>query len=212
MKVIFDIFWVFFKLGLFTFGGGYAMIPHLKEQVIEKKKWLDEEEVVSMLAIAESTPGPIAINMATYIGYKRKGFWGSLAATLGVILPSFIIIFLISLFFDSVLENKYVQYAFTGIKCGVAFLIFKTGVEMIVKMKKNIFNIVLLCVSGVALIVLEIFAVNVSSIFFILFGAVVGIIVHSIVSHKKNKDKQVEAQLEEQDKEEVQKWYTLLCF
>ena len=108
MKEILKLFWIFFKLGLFTFGGGYAMIPQIKEIVIEKEKWLSEDEMLELLAIAESTPGPIAINMATYIGYQRKGFLGSLFSTLGVILPSMIIIFIISLFFDKFLANEYV--------------------------------------------------------------------------------------------------------
>ena len=204
MKVILDIFWVFFKLGLFTFGGGYAMIPHLKEQIIEKKNWLTEKEVVSMLAIAESTPGPIAINMATYVGYNKKGFWGSVAATIGVIIPSFVIIFLISLFFDNILENQYVQYAFTGIKCGVAFLIFKTGLELIIKLKKNKLNISLLSIVCLALIILELFAVDISSIIFILAGAIVGLIVQTITSHnKKNKSVRPDNDKQSQGKEEV---------
>ena len=204
MKVILDIFWVFFKLGLFTFGGGYAMIPHLKEQIIEKKNWLTEKEVVSMLAIAESTPGPIAINMATYVGYNKKGFWGSVAATIGVIIPSFVIIFLISLFFDNMLENQYVQYAFTGIKCGVAFLIFKTGLELIIKLKKNKLNISLLSIVCLALIILELFAVDISSIIFILAGAIVGLIVQTIMSHnKKNKSVSPDNDKQSQGKEEV---------
>ena len=202
MKLILELFWLFLKLGLFTFGGGYAMIPHLKEEIIEKKKWLTEEEFTGMIAVAESTPGPIAVNMATYVGYKKKGFWGGLVATLGVVIPSFVIIFLISLFFETVLENQYVQYAFMGIKCGVAFLIFKTGIEMIVKMKKDVLSIVLLSVVCVALIVLELFAVNVSAIFFILFGAIVGIIVYAISSHKKRTNDKTQQMEKEENKEE----------
>ena len=85
-----NLFWIFFKLGLLTFGGGYAMIPQIKEIVVEKKKWLNEDEMLELIAIAESTPGPIAINTATYIGYKRKGILGSVLATVGVVLPSLI--------------------------------------------------------------------------------------------------------------------------
>ena len=94
MKSLLELFWIFFKLGLFTFGGGYAMIPQIKEIIVEKKKWLTDDEMLEIIAIAESTPGPIAVNMATYIGYLRKKFWGSFFATLGVVLPSFIIILL----------------------------------------------------------------------------------------------------------------------
>lgn len=186
MKAIIDLFWVFFKLGLFTFGGGYAMLPHIKEVVIEKKKWLTEDEVLNIIAIAESTPGPIAINMATYIGNKQKGFWGSLFATIGVVLPSLIITYIISLFFDAFLQNQYVKYAFVGIKCGVAFLILKTGIEMLLKTKKKIFNIILLSLTLVGMLLCEIFAVSVSSIFFILFGGIFAIIIFAI-SNKKLK-------------------------
>ena len=125
MKIILELFYIFFKLGLFTFGGGYAMIPQIKEVVIEKKKWISEEEMLDIIAIAESTPGPIAINSATYIGYKQNKILGSIFATLGVVLPSFLIIFPLSLFFDKFLENQYVAYAFVGIKACVAFLILK---------------------------------------------------------------------------------------
>ena len=108
MKVILELFYIFFKLGLFTFGGGYAMIPQIKEIVVEKKKWITEDDMLEILAIAESTPGPIAINMATYIGYLKGKVLGSIAATIGVVLPSLIIIFIISLFFDAFIANKYV--------------------------------------------------------------------------------------------------------
>ena len=197
MKALFDLFYTFFKLGLFTFGGGYAMIPHLKEVVIEKKKWLSDNEVLDIVAVAESTPGPIAINMATYIGFKQKGFWGSVFATVGVILPSFVIIFLISLFFSSILQNQYVSYAFVGIKCGVAFLITKTGIEMLVKMKKKPVSIILFLITLIAMILLELFAVKVSSIFFILFGGIVGLVTYSIANRKnKNKEEKLKSEKE----------------
>ena len=187
MKAILELFWVFFKLGLFTFGGGYAMLPHIKEVVIEKKKWLTEDEVLDIIAVAESTPGPIAINMATYIGNKQKGFWGSLFATIGVVLPSLVIIFVISLFFDAFLQNQYVQYAFVGIKCGVAFLILKTGIEMIFKTKKKVLNIILLSFTLIGMLLCELFAVDISSILFILFGGVLTLIIFAI-SNKKLKE------------------------
>ena len=113
MKIILELFYIFFKLGLFTFGGGYAMIPSIKEIVVEKKKWISEDEMLEILAIAESTPGPIAINMATYIGYLKGKVLGSIAATIGVVLPSLIIIFIISLFFDAFLANEYVAIDLT---------------------------------------------------------------------------------------------------
>ncbi len=188
MKAILELFWIFFKLGLFTFGGGYAMLPHIKEVVIEKKKWLTEDEILDIIAVAESTPGPIAINMATYIGNKQKGFWGSLFATLGVVLPSLIIIFIISLFFETFLQNQYVQYVFVGIKCGVAFLILKTGIEMLVKTKKKILNIFLISITLIGMLLYELFAINISSILFILFGGILCLIIFAICN-KKNAEK-----------------------
>ena len=131
MKNNLELFWIFFKIGLFTFGGGYAMIPQIKEVVIEKKKWMTDEEMLDVIAIAESTPGPIAINSATFIGYKQNKILGSLFASLGVVLPSFIIIFLISLFFNQFLEYEIVKNAFMGIKCAVAFLITKAAIAFV---------------------------------------------------------------------------------
>ena len=137
MRLLLDLFWTYFKLGLFTFGGGYAMIANIREIVVEKKGWLDEDELLRIIAIAESTPGPIAINMATYVGYKRRGVLGSALATLGVVLPSLIIIFVISLFLDAFMANVWVQYAFVGIKAAVAFLILKAGLGMLQKLPKK---------------------------------------------------------------------------
>lgn len=185
MKKSLELFWVFFKLGLFTFGGGYAMIPQIKEIVIEKKKWLTLDEVLELIAIAESTPGPIAINMATYIGYKQNKFWGSLFATFGIVIPSFVIIFLISLFFNQFLQIKYVQDAFMGIKCCVAFLIFKAGLEMIIKLKKNFFNYFIFFIISIIVICFEIFSVECSSLIFIIVGGILNIFIFSIQNAKK---------------------------
>lgn len=146
MKELLELLLVFFKLGLFTFGGGYAMIPQIKEIVIEKKHWLTEDELLEVIAISESTPGPIAINLATYIGFKKRKFFGALFATVGVIIPSFIIILIISLFFDKFIRNKYVSYAFVGIKCAVAILIISAALDMLKKVEKNAFNICLIII------------------------------------------------------------------
>lgn len=198
MKALWELFFTFFKLGLFTFGGGYAMIPPLKETVINKKKWLKEDEVLDMIAIAESTPGPIAINMATFVGHKQKGFWGSFWATIGVVLPSLIIIFCISLFFEAFSQNVYVKYAFVGIKCAVAILILTTGIEMIVKLKKKALNIVLLIISLLLMIVIELFALNITSILLILFGGIVSIIV-GVIQYGKQKSKLQEKLIKEEN-------------
>lgn len=186
MKEVLKLFWIFFKLGLFTFGGGYAMIPQIKEVVIEKEKWLTEDEMLELLAIAESTPGPIAINMATYIGFQRKKILGSAMATLGVVLPSLIIIFLISLFFDKFLANQYVAYAFIGIKACVAFLILKAGLGMVKKMERKVIPFIVFAIVLILMIIFELFAINFSSIFLILIGGVIGIISNSLINAKKS--------------------------
>jgi chromate transporter len=129
------------KIGLFTFGGGYAMIALLENEFVTKRGWLEQEEFLDVAAIAESTPGPIAINSATYIGYKRGGLTGSLAATLGITLPSFCIIYVISLFFDAFLSLSVVAYAFQGIRVAVIYLILSAGLRMLKKMKRTPFSV-----------------------------------------------------------------------
>ena len=188
MKKNLELFGVFFKIGLFTFGGGYAMIPQIKEVVIEKKKWMTEDEILDVIAIAESTPGPIAINSATYIGYKQNKLLGSIFATLGVVLPSFMIIFLISLFFDKFLENEYVANAFVGIKCAVAFLITKAGFDMFKKVKKTPYNVIMFTFITALMITLEILSINFSSIILILVGAAFGLLLYSLPKKKAEGD------------------------
>ena len=138
MNIYLDLFLTFLKLGATTFGGGYAMIAQLNDIVVKKKRWMTNDELLEICGIAESTPGPIAINLATFIGYKKGKLLGSMLSTLGVIFPAFLFIFIISLFLNKLMENLYVQYAFVGIKCAVAYLITKAGIDMFIKMKKNI--------------------------------------------------------------------------
>lgn len=183
-----ELFWIFFKLGLFTFGGGYAMIPQIKEIIVDKKGWITNDEMLEIIAIAESTPGPIAINMATYIGYNQKKILGSISATLGVILPSVIIIFIISLFLKSFMQNIYVKYAFMGIKCCVAFLIIKAGISMIKKEKKSFFNIIIFSIVFILMLLFDLFSINFSSIYLIIIGGLLGIIINSLLNIKKGSD------------------------
>ncbi len=178
--MIWTLFKTFFKIGLFTFGGGYAMIANVRETVVEKFGWLSEDDFVEIIAVAESTPGPIAINMATYIGYKKKGILGSAAATLGVVLPSLIIIYLISLVLDAFMANKYVAYAFQGIKCAVAFLITRAGFEMLKKLEKKLLPVLVFLAVLILMIAFELFSVNFSSVFLILIGGVIGIVAYSL--------------------------------
>ena len=146
-----ELFFTFVKIGLFTFGGGYAMISMIENNCVEKKAWITHDEMMDVTVIAESTPGPIAINCATFTGYKKAGFLGALAATLGVVVPSFIVIFLISMFLDNFLEITIVANAFKGIKVGVGLLILDAAITMINKMqKKKLSPIILIVLSAVA--------------------------------------------------------------
>lgn len=137
-KKCLDLFKVFFKIGAFTFGGGYAMIPLIKREVSEKREWIKEEEILDVIAVAESTPGPIAINSATFIGTRRAGWLGALCATLGVVIPSFIIIFIISLFFRHFAEYEVVKFALMGLRAGVLALIVKALISMSKHCPRNI--------------------------------------------------------------------------
>lgn len=188
LKNIFTLFLTMFKIGLFTFGGGYAMIPIIEREAVDRKNWITKDDFLDILAIAESTPGPLAINSATYVGYKVGGVLGSVFATLGVVMPSFIIIFTISFFFDWFLSLTYVQYAFRGIQVCVAFLIFNAGLKMLKHLKMGWFNTTLFCVSAIALLVLDLFAINFSTIFYILIGGVVGVSVY-LAQYIKGKQK-----------------------
>lgn len=180
IKNCLELFLAFFKIGLITFGGGYAMIAIIQRELVEKKKWIENGEFLDVIAIAESTPGPIAINSATFIGYKRGGFFGSLFATLGVVLPSFIIIYAISFVFDWFLSLKYVAYAFKGIQACVAYLILAAGIKMFKGLKKSAFNVILFSVATVTMITLDILALSFSSVYYILIGGAIGVIVYVI--------------------------------
>ena len=179
-KMLWELFSTLFKIGLFTFGGGYAMIAFFESEFVEKKKWLDKEEFLDMVAIAESTPGPIAINSATYVGYKNAGVLGAACATLGVVLPSFIIIYVISLFLDAFLTFELVGYAFKGIQAGVVYLILSAGIKMLKGMKKNAMSVTILCAVLVCMIAFSVLAVDFSAILFILISGVIGLAVHFI--------------------------------
>ena len=175
MKQIIELFQTFAKVGLFTFGGGYAMIANMREVVVEDKNWLDEEELVQVITVAESTPGPIAINLATYVGYKLQGIPGSLAATVGVILPSLVIIYTIALFLDAFMVNPWIARAFVGIKCAVAFLILKAGWDMFTKIKQKPMPLGVFCITLAVMLLAELLALEFSSIVLILMGGALGI-------------------------------------
>lgn len=184
LKDLAILFFTMFKIGLFTFGGGYAMLAILENEFVEKKKWTDKDDFLNMIAIAESTPGPIAINSATYLGYKRAGVIGSAFATLGVVLPSFIIIFTISLFFDAFLEFKYVQYAFRGIQACVVYLILNAGIKLFKGLKKNAYSVTAFVLTLSLMIGLSLFAVKLSAILYILVGGIAGLVIYFIGNRK----------------------------
>jgi chromate transporter len=161
------------------------MISTIREIIVEKKNWITDDELMQIITIAESTPGPIAINMATYIGYKQKKVLGSVLATLGVVLPSFVIIFLISLFLERFMEFKVVQYAFVGINAAVAFLIIKTGISLLLKVEKKILPIGTFIIVFSLMIILDILSLKFSSLYYIIIGGIIGIIYYAIVTPKK---------------------------
>lgn len=179
-KIINQLFFTMLKIGMFTFGGGYAMIALLEDEFIEKRKWISREEFLDMVAIAESTPGPIAINASTYIGYKMSGFSGALVSTIAMCIPSFIIIYMISLFFDAFLGFEYVAYAFKGIQVCVVYLILSAGYKMFKKIKKTAFNVIVISVIIILNVLFTVFCVKFSAIYFILISGALGIAVNFV--------------------------------
>ena len=168
-----ELFGTFFKIGAFTFGGGYAMVALLEHEFVEEKRWLTREEFLDMVAIAESTPGPVAVNSATYIGYKLAGVAGAAASTLAVCLPSFAVIYLISLFFDRFLQLTVVANAFKGIQACVIYLILSAGVKML----KNL--------QLAAMVGCSVLAVKFSSICCILLCGAAGVLAYAVGQGKK---------------------------
>lgn len=185
IKGYLSLFLTMLKIGLFTFGGGYAMIALFENEFVEKKKWLEKDEFLDVAAIAESTPGPIAINAATYIGYKNAGIIGSIIATLGICIPSFIIIYAISLFFDAFLSLTLVAYAFKGIQICVVYLILTAGLKMLAHMKKNAFNIIIISITLICMVVFSLFAVKFSTIFYIMISGACGVVVYLLGKIRK---------------------------
>lgn len=175
VKQYISLFLTMLKIGLFTFGGGYAMIALLENEFVSKKKWLEKDEFLDVAAIAETTPGPIAINAATYIGYRNAGVVGSVVATFGICIPSFVIIYAISLFFDTFLSLTYVAYAFKGIQVCVVYLILSAGLKMLKQMRKTVCNVIIISATLVCMVTFSILAVEFSTIFYILISGTIGV-------------------------------------
>ena len=180
MRKYLNLFLTMFKIGLFTFGGGYAMIALLENEFVSKKEWIEKDEFLDMVAIAESTPGPIAINAATYIGYKMLGFLGSFTATVAICIPSFVIIYAISLFFDAFLSITLVSYAFRGIQVCVIWLILSAGLKMLKQMKKTAFNILILSAVILCMVAFSVLSVSFSTIFYILLSGGIGVFIYAL--------------------------------
>lgn len=177
LNQIFTVFLSFFKIGAFTFGGGYAMIPLIQKEICEKHNWITDEDILDIIAIAESTPGPIAINAATFVGFKICGFWGALFATLGVVLPSFTIIILIAYILREFQHIKIVQYAFNGIRAGVLALIVRALYSMYKQCPKNLISYVIAALSFIAAAI-----IGINVLFVILGCAIIGLTVSLINS------------------------------
>ena len=186
-KSLGTLFFTFFKIGLFTFGGGYAMIALLEEEFIQRRKWLDKDEFLDMAAIAESTPGPVAINSATYLGYKLAKVPGAATATVAVCLPSFLIIYAISLFFEQFTQLTVIANAFKGIQVCVIYLIFSAGVRMLKALDKSPFATGVLAAVVLVMVGLSLAGVSVSSILLILLSGAAGVAAWLIGRRKEGK-------------------------
>ena len=180
LKKLFQVFFTFFKIGAFTFGGGYAMIPLIQRETVENHGWVSDEDILDIIAIAESTPGPIAINSATFVGYRAAGFFGSFAATLGVVLPSFIIILIISYALEAFQSIAAVQFAFRGIRAGVLALIFKALYGMYKKCPKSPVTYILMAFALTAVAFLKI-----DSILVIIACGIAGLVSSVIISRRE---------------------------
>lgn len=188
MNILFLIFLSMIKIGCFAFGGGYAIIALLENEFISKQKWIEHDEFMDIVAIAESTPGPIAINVATYVGYKLNGYIGAIVATVGICVPSFVIMYLVSLFYEQFIQITIVAAAFKGIQVCVIYLIASAGLKMLKKMKKTITNIAVFSFTCVGMIVCTLFDVHISSIWFIVAAGAWGLVTFLL----KNKDEKGE--------------------
>ena len=187
--MLFELFYTFAKIGLFTFGGGYAMISVIENNCVEQKKWITHDEMMDITVVAESTPGPIAINCATFVGYKIAGVLGAVCSTLGVVLPSFVIIFLISTFFDNFLEITLVANAFRGIKVGVGILILQAGLTMLSKMPKKKLQSCIVTASFLVMFLINLFSLNFSSIRMMMVAGCISLASFVIQEAKEAKNK-----------------------
>ena len=189
MKKLFELLFTFMKIGMFTFGGGYAMISVIEDECVERRQWISQEDMMRITVIAESTPGPIAINCATYIGYHRAGVLGAVFATLGVVIPSFCVIYLISMFLDDFLEYEVVSKALKGIKIAVGLMIFNVGRNMMKKVSFGVLSRIIWSLAFILMLLIDIFSWKFSSVSLILIAAGIGISA-SFISRLSEKERE----------------------
>ena len=186
---VLKLFLTFLKVGAFTFGGGYAMIPIIQKETVERRKWVNNNDILDILAISESTPGPISVNAATYIGFKVAGFWGSFFATLGLAIPSFVIIYIISFFYKTFMSWSIVQAAFKGLSVGVIILLISAVLKLRKSVPHNWLSVVLFSLTLVGMMCYNFFQLNIPSVslIFIGLGLLVGIIATALSRKEKGK-------------------------
>ncbi len=180
-----ELLLTFAKIGFFTFGGGYAMLAIIENICVERKKWITPDEMARLTVVAESTPGPIAINCATFIGYRIAGLGGSVFATLGIVLPSFVIIFSVSRFLDNFLEIGIVASAFKGIRLAIGVLIFEAAVKMMRKIRRDAVSVAILVTSFLVMLAVDLFAWSFSSVSLMLVAAFVSLLFFFIRNRKR---------------------------
>ena len=189
MSVLIELFMTFAKIGLFTFGGGYAMLSIIEDICVEKKNWITHDEMMNITVIAESTPGPIAINCATYVGYKKGKLPGAILATLGVAVPSFVIIFVISMFFEEFLEIAWIAHAFQGIKLAVGILILDAALKMIRKMPKKRLQIGILIAAFAVILLINVLNLHLSSVV-VMITAALASVAFFLAGERRRKEEQ----------------------
>ncbi len=189
IKLLFELFFTMFKIGFIAFGGGYAIVALLENELISKKKWTTHEEFMDMVGIAESTPGPIAINSATYIGYKKAGILGSLMATLGVCTPCFILMYIVSIFYNFFMANTYIAAAFKGIQVCVIYLIANAGLKLFRNIEKTLLSILTLLITSICIVAFNILNISFSSIWYIVIFGILNIFLVTISNILKKEEK-----------------------
>lgn len=188
LKDYLKMFLTFLKLGFLSIGGGNTMVSMLEGELIDKKKWITSDELLEMIAVAEVTPGPIAINIATYIGYKRGKVLGALMCTLGIIIPPVICMFLIATFLDKLIQYKFINYALNGVKCGVILLLITVITSLAKKTKLDLYGIFGIILVVASKLILSVFNIDFSAIYYIIAGAALGILIYGLIPKFKRKE------------------------